>query len=301
MAITLGTNQYGKAEVHLVRVQRDTVRHEIRDLTVSTALRGDFTAAHVEGDQSAVLPTDSQKNTVFAFARERGITSPEAFALELADHFIGTVPAATGARVEVEEASWSRIEVDGSGHDHSFVRDGGGTRTTVVNVDGAGSHRGAHVVSGVTDLVVLKSTGSEFHGFLKDRYTTLEETDDRVLATSLVARWRYRHTHVDWNTAYETVRSLLLSRFAEMHSLALQQTLYGMGEAVLEELPHVAEIRFSAPNKHHFLVDLAPIGVENPGEVFHAADRPYGLIEAAVVRDDVPEAPAAWHAVPGFC
>lgn len=301
MAITLGSNQYGKAEVHLVRVQRDTARHEIRDVTVSTALRGDFTAAHVDGDQSAVLPTDSQKNTVFAFAGERGIASPEAFALELADHFIETVPAVTGARVEVEETSWSRIEAGGSGHDHSFVRDGGDTRTTVVNVDGAGSGRQAHVVSGLTDLVVLKTTGSEFRGFLKDRYTTLEETDDRVLATSLVARWRYGHTDVDWNSAHETVRALLLSRFAEIHSLALQQTLYGMGEAVLEELPDVAEVRFSAPNKHHFLVDLGPFGVDNPGEVFHAADRPYGLIEAVVVRDDVAACPAAWHAVPGFC
>jgi urate oxidase len=159
----------------------------------------------------------------------------------------------------------------------------------------------SYVVSGICDLVVLKSTGSEFHGFLKDKYTTLPETNDRILATSLVARWRYDHTDVDWDKSYDGIKGLLLSRFATIHSLALQQTLYGMGEAVLEQHPEVAEIKFSAPNKHHFLVDLSPFGVENPGEVFIAADRPYGLIEATVTRDDASDAGSAWHAVPGFC
>jgi len=301
MAITLGSNQYGKAENHVVRVYRDTARHQIRDLTVSTSLRGDFSAAHVSGDQAEVLPTDTQKNTVFAFAKEKGIESPEQFALELADHFLATSRVAEGARIEVDEVAWNRIEVDGQGHDHAFVQGGGGTRTTVVNVDGRGADRRAHVVSGIKDLVVLKSTGSEFQGFLKDRYTTLQETDDRILATSLVARWRYEGTDVDWNKSYDGIKALMLERFAQIHSKALQQTLYGMGEAVLEQFPAVQEVKFSAPNKHHFLVDLSPFGVDNPGEVFYAADRPYGLIEATVLRDDATDAGSAWHAVPGFC
>jgi urate oxidase len=300
MAIRLGPNQYGKAQTHVVRVYRDTPRHEIRDLTVTTSLRGDFSGAHVKGDQADVLPTDTQKNTVFSFAKEKGIESPEQFGLTLADHFLATAPGADGARIEVEEATWSRIDVDGQGHDHAFVQTGGGTRTAVVNVDGRGSDRRAHVVSGICDLVVLKSTGSEFRGFLKDKYTTLPETDDRILATSLVARWRHNTTDVDWNETFAAVKALLLKRFAEIHSYALQQTLYGMGEAVLEEFPTIDEIRFSAPNIHHFLVDLSPFGVENPGEVFHAADRPYGLIEATVVRDDGSDPGSAWHAVPGF-
>jgi urate oxidase len=294
MAIVLGPNQYGKAETHVVRVLRDTARHEIRDLTVSTALRGDFAAAHVEGDQGAVLPTDTQKNTVFAFARE-GVGAVEEFALALADRLVSATPAADGARVEVAEAPWQRIPVGGAGHDHAFVQSGVGTRTTVVDVGGRGAARRAHVVSGVRDLVVLKSTGSEFRGFLKDRYTTLEETADRILATSLVARWRYDHTDVAWDASYDAVRALLLERFASIHSLALQQTLYGMGEAVLARHPEVAEIRFTAPNKHHFLVDLTAFGLDNPNEVFYAADRPYGLIEAAVVRDDASDAGPAWH------
>lgn len=301
MAIRLGDNQYGKAENHVVRIYRDTPRHEIRDLTVSTSLRGDFAAAHDVGDQSDILPTDTQKNTVFAYAKEKGIESPEQFCLELADRYLSATPKATGARIEAYEQAWERIQVDGQGHDHAFVQAGGGTRTTVVNVDGTGSDRKAYVVSGIKDLVVLKSTGSEFQGFLKDEYTTLRETDDRILATAMVVRWRYADADgVDWNTTFDGVKALMLTRFAEIHSKALQQTLYGMGEAVLEQFSDIQEIRFSAPNKHHFLSDLAPFGLENPNEVFYAADRPYGLIEASVVRDDATDAGSAWHAVPGF-
>ena len=300
MAIHLGANQYGKAESRVVRIYRDTPRHQIRDLNVSSALRGRFDAAHTTGDQSDVLPTDTQKNTAFAFAKEKGVGAIEDYALTLGAHFLEASAAADGARVEVEEYAWERIPVDGEGHDHSFVRSGSGVRTTVVNVEGRGSERKQYVVSGIKDLVVLKSTGSEFHGFLKDKYTTLPETTDRILATSLVARWRYDHTEVDWDKSYDEIKALLLEQFAKIHSLALQQTLYGMGEAVLQQHPEVAEIKFSAPNKHHFLVDLSPFEVENPGEVFIAADRPYGLIEATVVRDDASDAGSAWHAVPGF-
>jgi len=300
MAIHLGANQYGKAESRVVRVYRDTPRHQIRDLNVSSALRGRFEDAHTTGDQRDVLPTDTQKNTAFAFAKEKGVGAIEDFALTLGGHFIDAAPAADGARIEVEEYPWERITVDGQGHDHSSVRFGSGIRTTVVNIEGRGDERKAYVVSGIRDLVVLKSTGSEFHGFLKDKYTTLQETSDRILATSLVARWRYDHTDVDWDKSYDEIKALLLEQFARIHSLALQQTLYGMGEAVLQQHPEVAEVKFSAPNKHHFLVDLSPFGVENPGEVFIAADRPYGLIEATVVRDDASEPGSAWHAVPGF-
>jgi urate oxidase len=300
MAIHLGANQYGKAESRVVRIYRDTPRHQIRDLNVSSALRGRFEDAHTSGDQRDVLPTDTQKNTAFAFAKEKGIGAIEDFALTLGAHFLEAAPAADGARVAIEEYPWERISVDGEPHDHSFVRAGSGVRTTIVNVEGRGDERKTYVVSGVQDLTLLKSTGSEFHGFLKDKYTTLPETDDRILATSLVARWRYDHTDVDWDKSYDQIKALLLEQFARIHSLALQQTLYGMGEAVLQQHPEVAEIKFSAPNKHHFLVDLSPFGVENPNEVFIAADRPYGLIEATVVRDDSSEAGSAWHATPGF-
>ena len=287
MAIVLGPNQYGKAESRVVRIVRDTPRHEIRDLNVSTALRGDFTAAHVDGDQSQVLPTDTQKNTAFAFAKKHGVTSPEDYALALARRLLEAAPAATGVVALVDEYAWDRISVGGQGHDHAFVRRGGEVRTTQVDL----SAEGAHVVSGLRDLVVLKSTGSEFRGFLTDEFTTLPEADDRILATSLTARWRYSDragngTGVDWNATYADVRALLLATFATTYSRALQETLYAMGRAVLEAHDEIAEVSFTAPNRHHHLVDLAPFGLENPGEVFIAADRPYGLIEATVTRDD---------------
>ncbi|WP_067814446.1 factor-independent urate hydroxylase [Nocardia inohanensis] len=301
MAIQLGPNQYGKAENRIVRVYRDTDRHRIRDLNVSSSLRGRFADAHITGDQSDILTTDTQKNTAFAFAKEKGVDAIEDFALTLADHFIARSPGADGARIEIEEYGWDRIPVDGAGHDHSFVRSEAGTRTVVVNMDGAGPNRKAHVISGLKDLVLFKSTGSEFHGFFEDKYTTLQPTKDRIMATSLVARWRYDHLDVAWDKSYAAIKALLLRQFAAVHSLALQQTLYSMGRAVLEQHPEVAEIKFSAPNKHHFLVDLSPFHVENRGEVFIAADRPYGLIEAAVERDDASDPGSAWHAVPGFC
>ena len=300
MAITLGPNQYGKAETRVVRVYRDGRQHEIRDLNVSTLLRGDFADAHTRGDQASVLPTDSQKNTCFALAKQKGVGEVEDYALDLARHFVDDIAPVTGARVEVEEYRWERASVAGRPHPHTFVRAGDEVRTTAVTAE-AGDR--AWVVSGLDGLVVLKTTGSEFSGFLKDRYTTLAETTDRILATSLAARWRYnpRGPHpTPWDEAHAQIRQILIERFAEVHSLALQQTLWEMGRAVLEARDDVAEIRLSAPNRHHFLADLAPFGLDNPDEVFHAADRPYGLIQCAVRRDDAADPGPAWDSAAAF-
>jgi urate oxidase len=296
MAIRLGLNQYGKAEVRVVAVDRSSPRHTLVDLNVSSSLRGDFTAAHTAGDNAHVLATDTQKNTVFAFARD-GVGSPEAFALRLARHFAGAYPWISGARVAVDSFGWDRIAVGGRPHEHAFRRDGGEVRTAVVTVDGDR----AHVLAGLRDLVVLKTTGSEFWGFPRDRYTTLAETRERILATAVTARWRYTGTDLDWDATFDVVRTTMLETFADTHSLALQQTLYAMGEAVLERCPDVAEVRLSMPNKHHFLQDLSAFGLDNPDVVYHADDRPYGLIEGTVLRDDVPPAEVAWLGTPGFC
>jgi urate oxidase len=295
--IVLGAHQYGKAECRLVRITRDTPVHQIEDLNVTSQLRGDFEASYTAGDNSRVLATDTQKNTVYAFAREHGVGSPERFLTILGRHFVDTFPWVTGGRWEAEQYAWQRIIADGRPHDHSFVRAGTETRTCVVQIDGDETH----VVSGLRDCTVLKSTGSEFHGFPRDRFTTLAGTDDRILATSVTAWWRYAATDVDFNATYDGVRALLLEAFARVHSLALQQTMFEMGRAVLEEYDDIAEVKLSCPNKHHFAVDLSPFGMENPNEVFHAADRPYGLIEATVRREGASDAPAAWATIPGFC
>ena len=300
MGIVLGPNQYGKAENRVVRVYRDTPRHEIRDVNVSTSLRGDFSDAHLSGDQARVLPTDTQKNTVYAYAKEKGLGAIEDYGLALARHFVDDVEPVEGARIEIDEYAWDRIEVDGRPHDHAFVRRGPAVRTTVVTLDGKGADQRSWVVSGIKDLVVLKSTGSEFQGYLRDGYTTLRETADRIMSTSLIARWRYTETDLDWDALYGSILAILLARYAAVHSLALQQTLWEMGKAVLEKHAEVAEIKLSAPNVHHFVYDLSPFGLDNPNEVFHVDDRPYGLIQASVVREDAPDAGLAWYTVPAY-
>jgi urate oxidase len=290
MTARLHAHQYGKAETRVVRIIRDTPRHEIRDLNVSSALRGDFEAAYLTGDQSAVLPTDTQKNMAFAYAKEHGVESPERFGILLAEHFVHDIEPVSGARVDVQEFAWVRAVVDGTEHDHTWIRSGQEVRTAAVTVDEGTTT----VIAGLRDLTVLKSTGSEFTGFHKDEYTTLQETTDRILATSLIAQWRYSTTDLDFDATYAKVRAIMLSAFATLHSLALQQTLWHMGTQVIEQVPEVVEVRFAAPNKHHFLSDLSPFGLENPGEVFWAADRPYGLIEAVILRDGATPADAAW-------
>jgi urate oxidase len=286
----LGDNQYGKAETHLVRVTRNGERHEIKDLVVSIALAGDFEASHVAGDNSNVVPTDTQKNTVFAFAKEAPVGESEEFALRLARHFARDFESVGRARVTVEERGWSRIDVGGRSHPHAFVGAAAEKRLTTVT----GAKDGAWVVSGLSDLVLLKSTGSEFWGYPKDRYTTLEETRDRVLSTGVLARWRYGSLEVDWAAAFAGARAALIEAFAAKHSLALQQTLYAMGSAALEACREIVEIRLSLTNRHHIAVDLSPFGLENENEVFYASDRPYGLIEGTVTRDDAPEPGLAW-------
>ena len=295
--IILGKNQYGKAENRVVRIYRDTPRHEIHDVNVSTCLRGDFSAAHLAGDQAEVLPTDTQKQTAYAYAKEKGLTSIEEYGLAQARHFVHDVEPVLGARIEIDEYAWERAVVDGAEHDHTWIRKGQEVRTASITVD----DEGEWVVGGLKDLVILKSTGSEFAGFLSDPYTILEPTHDRVMATSLVAQWRFTTaTDVDWDEVYVGVRAHLVKQFAVVQSLALQQTLFQMGKAVLGAYPAISELRLSAPNKHHFVYDLSPFGLENPGEVFHADDRPYGLIQATVTRSDAAPAGAAWELQKGW-
>jgi urate oxidase len=290
VAVILGANQYGKAEIRLVTVNRSGPVHHLKDLTVSTTLRGDLAASYLTGDNAGIVTTDTQKNTVYAFAKESPVGEIEDFALRVARHFVDEFDHITAARVEIAEHAWDRISVDGKPHDHAFASAGSETRTTAVTVAGGR----AWTVSGLAGLVVLKSGGSEFHGFPKDRYTTLPETDDRILATAVSARWRYQGHDIDWRTSFREIRRVMLETFATRHSLALQQTLYSMGETVLRQREEVAEIRLSLPNKHHFTVDLTPFGLANDNEVFYASDRPYGLIEGTVLRDDAEDPGPAW-------
>ncbi|MFE0629474.1 factor-independent urate hydroxylase [Streptomyces sp. NPDC058864] len=280
----LGQNQYGKAETRVVHVTRDGATHHVKDLNVSVALSGAMDDVHYSGSNAAVLPTDTTKNTVFAFAKQHGVGSAEQFGIHLARHFVTSQGSIERARIRIEQYDWQRIT-----EGHSFLRGGRETRTTEVAFDG----ERWQVVSGLKDLVVMNTTDSEFWGFVKDRYTTLPETRDRVLATEVSARWRFHWTRDEdpapqWEESWAEVRRHLLDAFAGTYSLSLQQTLYAMGDRIVEHRPEVDEVRLSLPNKHHFLVDLEPFGLKNDtpdSAVYFAADRPYGLIEGTVLRE----------------
>jgi urate oxidase len=284
--VELAYNQYGKAETRVVRIYRDTEPHELVDYNVSVALSGDFEDIHLSGDNSKCLTTDATKNTVNAFAKEHGENArqPESFGLALATHFVENTEPIHRARITLEMYPWRRLDHDGSEHPHAFARDGGHVRTaTVTYQDGQ-----AWIVSGVKELILLKTTDSEFHGFRKDRYTTLQETRDRVLATAVTAQWWHTAASLDWSRSYADALATLTDVFAGHRSLALQQTAYAMGTALIQSQSEIGEVRFALPNRHHYAVDLTPFGLDNENEVFHADDRPYGLIEAAIRRTGAP-------------
>jgi urate oxidase len=291
--VQLGANRYGKAEVRVVRVARAAAPDGgdlIRDWNVSTSLSGDLADTHLTGDNAKVLPTDSQKNRVYALAKELGPVEPEEFAIELARFFTSSQEPITRARVSVEEYGWTPVGASG----YSFARAGDLVRTTTVIHDAG---LGTSVVGGIKDLVVLNTTASEFWGYPKDAYTTLPETTDRILATQVNAAWRFRPgavTGADFAAAFAAAKSAVLGTFAATYSYSLQQMLYAIGSAVIAAVPAICEVRLALPNRHHFIVDLAPFGLDNDREVYYAADRPYGLIEGSVLADDAPDAGLAW-------
>jgi urate oxidase len=276
----LAWDGYGKAAVHLSKVERNGARHTIRHLSVDVRLEGDFGPAHTDGENAAVLPTDTMKNTVYALARQGPVDPPEAFGERLGRHYLSACPAARKAVITVAAHRWDRAEVDGRAHDHAFLRGPAERRLATVTVE-----RGAaHVEAGLADLGLLKTTRSGFAGFLRDRYTTLRETDDRIFATAVTARWTYARPPQDFTAAWDAVRAALIRTFGGHDSRSVQHTLYAMGEAALAACAEMVEIRLVLPNQHHLLVDLAPFGLDNPNEVFQVTSEPYGLIEAVVTR-----------------
>jgi urate oxidase len=273
MPATLTGNGYGKSAVRLVTVRRGPDLHELKDITVAIRLEGDFVSAYTDGDNSQVLPTDTMKNTVYALAADHPVKNLEDFGLLLSDHFLQASPPAASARIEMTEHLWERLDP------HCFRRAGSERRTAVVTR----TRNSVAVTAGLEDLVVMKTSKSAFEGFPKDRYTTLPETKDRLLATSVSATWKYARPDLPFEERWIEVRRRLLKAFMEHDSRSVQQTLYAMGEAALETAD-VEEIHLAMPNIHHIPVDLTRFGLENRNEVFVATSEPYGLIEATLRR-----------------
>jgi urate oxidase len=276
----LAQSAYGKSRVRLVQVSRRAGRHDLRDLTVAIRFEGDYDASYTEGDNRAVLPTDTMKNTVYALAAQHGMQASETFALTLARHFLDRNPPLRRVRIDVTEHLWSPIARGDREYGDAFVRYGPEARTASVHAH----HKRTIVGGGIADLVILKSAHSAFAGFPRDAYTTLPETHDRLLATSLSATWRYGDSEIDFGTVWRAVRHTLLDSFAEHRSESVQHTLHAMGQAVLDSVEDVTAIRLVMPNRHHLPVDLRPFGLENRNEIFVPTDEPHGLIEATLTR-----------------
>ena len=252
MSTVLGRNSYGKSRVRLVKVTRGPDRHDLFDLTVDVALEGDFAAAHTAGDNTGLLATDTMRNTVYALAQGHDdVGDLERYGMRLVEHFLAAGPTVTRARVRLAAHPWSRLTADGGPDPHAFQRGNGGDRVATV----AGDAAGISVEAGIDGLVVLKTTGSGWEGYHRDEYTSLAETDDRIMATEVTARWTYRASasEIDFTSSWEAVRSLVLATFGDHYSPSVQFTLHRMGQAVLEAHPEVERIHFSLPNRHHLL------------------------------------------------
>ncbi|MEO8207814.1 MAG: factor-independent urate hydroxylase [Chloroflexota bacterium] len=279
----LGANRYGKSRIRLVTVRRDPDRHVLRDLTVDVSLEGDFTAAHVDGDNANLVATDTMKNTVYAFARDNLDGTAESFGLTVARHFAG-YPQVDRATITIREHGWSRVTLAAGPSPDAFRRDGDMTRVAVV----AASKSGATIEAGIEDLTIMKTTKSAFVGFERDERTTLPEAEDRLMATKITALWGYGETAAepgfDFDSAFESARSALMTTLAEHFSPSVQASIWIMASAMLEAEPTIDWVRMVLPNLHHWTVNLEPFGLDNPAAVYVSTSEPYGLIDATVRR-----------------
>lgn len=281
MAIKLGANTYGKNAVNLSKIIRHDDHHEFRQISVNVVLEGDFETTHTTGDNTKILPTDTQKNTVYALAKDHFVSSIEAFGLYLAKHFTINNPQVSQTRIELTEYAWGRMNFDGITHPHAYIS-GGSEKHEAVIVQNA---RGITVTAGIKDLLILKTTDSGFENYIRDQYTTLKATNDRIMATQCEVSWMYDVIDIDFIELFAGIRHTLLQTFANHKSLSVQHTLYAMGEAVLQQFNVVREISLKMPNKHHILYNLEQFGMENKNEIFIATDEPYGYITGTVVRE----------------
>jgi len=281
MAIKLASNAYGKNAVNLSKIIRHKDYHEFRQISVNVSLEGDFETVHTLGDNSQVLPTDTQKNTVYALAKEHFVSSIEEFGICLASHFFSNNPQLSKCKIEITEHLWNRMLADGRPHPNAYISGGAEKHITSITQ----SRREIEITSGIKDLLILKTTDSGFEKYIKDKYTTLKETTDRIFATNCEISWLYQTAPADFTSAFHDIRATLLNVFGDHKSLSVQHTLYAMAEKVLEKFSIVKEISLEMPNKHHIPFNLQQFDMENNNEIFIATDEPYGYITGTVIRD----------------
>ncbi|KAI9598729.1 urate oxidase [Syncephalis fuscata] len=314
--MTIKAQQYGKDRIRLVKVVRGAnAWQDLHELTVRVLLEGDFEASYTHADNTLVIATDSMKNTVYALAKQSELVGqPELFAQVVARHFLDTYPHVSGANVRVHKHRWARLTVDDQLHPHSFRRDSSELRVAEAHVrrTASKSHYELSLTSGITGLLVLKTTGSAFTNFLRDQFTTLPEAEDRILSTVVDANWVYRTqqlpaakltgdawkaaaanpgnriaSDIDYEGIYQAVRDITLTVFSNDQSASVQATLYRMAQQILDRAPEVNLVSYALPNKHVFTVNLEPFGQSNVGKdatIFMPFDDPAGLITATITR-----------------
>jgi urate oxidase len=280
--VKLAENRYGKSRVRLVRVKRHADHHELREWTVQILLQGDYESCFTAGDNSKILATDTMKNTVYSLARSSSVESIEDFAKQLTTFLLSSNPQISAAEVTISETPWDHVALSGKSHPTTFVQSTRETQTTAITQKRAGSPQ---VLSGLDNLVILKTSGSAFTGYIKDSLTTLPETRDRLFGTAVRANWTYTSPTLPFAELRAKIRDLLLATFAEHQSESVQHTLYAMAQNVLEHTSEVADVHLTMPNKHCLLVDLSRFGQDNPNEIFVPTDEPHGYIEARINRE----------------
>ncbi len=272
-------HRYGKSHIRLVKVDRSAPEDRLIDLTIDVQLQGAFERVYTRGDNTRCLPTDTMKNTVYALARQHRFDDVEHFAILVTDHF-ARQPGVSTVEIAIVEQPWARLSAGGRPHPHAFMPAGSEQWTCAAT----GNANAIRVASGLTNLVLLKTADSAFAGFYRDRFTTLADTRDRLLATSLTARWTHRPQPGAF-ACRETIRAALVETFAAHKSESVQHTLHAMGEAALAASSDISDITLTLPNRHHLLVDLGPFGLDNPNEIFVATEQPFGVIEATLSRE----------------
>ena len=280
--VKLAENRYGKSRVRMVHVKRLSGRHELRDWTVEVLLHGDYESCFIEGDNSKILPTDTKKKTVYSVARDSAASTIEEFAKELISFLMSRNPQVSKVEAAISDSPWDRATVGGLDHPTTFIQSSRETRTTTVT-----EQRGCDfsVVSGLANLIILKTAGSAFAGFIKDSLTTLPETRDRLFGTAVNANWSYASADLPFARLRAGIRDQLIATFAEHRSESVQHTLFEMAKKVLEQFSEIKDIHLIMPNKHCLLVDLSRFGQDNPNEIFVPTDEPHGYIEARVSRE----------------
>ncbi len=273
-------HNYGKAKVRVLKVFRAGKVHSIKELDVQVMLQGDFNASYTKSDNRLVVATDSIKNTVNVFAKQKLGAETELFGIVLGEHFLKTYKHVSRAEVSLTEHAWARIKVNGKSHAHSFLEKSAAKPFAKI----VATRKETVVESGIEELFILKSTASGFESFLRDEFTTLPETNDRICATKLKATWTFTKKPKSYAKTNGKILGAMLATFAKNFSPSVQVTLFQMGEAALKIAPEISKVHIEMPNKHCLLINLKPFGLENKNELFVPTDEPHGQIEGTVAR-----------------